>query len=173
MSRGVWFRPMILRQRGKTIPVDMLHVIGYTGSMDHVLRSIVYRVAEDTRWDIESKAQYSDCPQHDKETLCGWCAIAAAELHKNLSREGIAAVIVMWQDPYSVNAHCYIKVDDYVVDITATQFQEYRDVPVLILHEREAEVNEYHTGLIEFSCTKALRNHQKRELWPSSQIAFA
>ena len=67
--------------------------------------------------------------------------------------------------------HVFLVVGDYVVDITATQFYEYRSRRILILHRKEAEVHWFHQGDDIFETADDLRAHQIRTGWPKAQTA--
>jgi hypothetical protein len=137
--------------------------------MNKIRHGQVAAIALETRMWVEAKAQRSN---YNPENLLGWCAIASAELHKRLSDVGITAEIHMWSAD-SGECHCFCVVDDHVVDVTATQFYKYTNETVVILHQREAEVNEYHTSTYTFTEAAQLRRFQKKEQWPSHQIAYA
>jgi len=137
--------------------------------MDKQLQDKVAAIALGTRTWAEDRAYQSD---YNPDNLMGWCAIASAELHKRLTADGIAAEIHM-SISLAHLCHCFCVVEDHVVDVTATQFWEYESKPVVIIHCREAEVNEYHKGAEVFGCSADLRRFQKRERWPSDQICFA
>ena len=132
-----------------------------------MLHDTVAAIATETRHWVQAKADQTNF--HPDDLNC-WCAIAAGELHKRLTKAGIKSQIHMWTD---WGSHCYCVVEDHVVDVTATQFKEYRDVPVVILHQKEAEVNDYHRGSFVFDTARALRRHQTTHRWPSEQLAYA
>ena len=134
--------------------------------MDRTLYDTIFAIATETRAWVQAKADKSD--YHADDLNC-WCAIASGELHKRLVKAGIDSKIHMWND---WGCHCYCVVEDHVVDVTATQFKPYRDVPVLILHCKEA-YHEFHQGSLVFDSARALRTHQKNTRWPSQQIAYA
>ena len=124
-------------------------------------------IASDTRDWVQEKA---DKANYNASDLMGWCAIAAAELHKRLRKAGIKSDIYLWD---GFGAHCYCVVEDHVVDVTATQFRQYADQPIVIKHMKEAEVCDFHTGDKVFSSPRELRVYQKEHRWPSQQIAYA
>lgn len=134
--------------------------------MDQILRDQILVIAHDVRLWTEQKAIRSDYHPND---LMGWCAIASAELFKRLTAKGIKAEIHMHDYSY---CHCFCVVDDYVVDVTATQFYEYRNETIVFKHVKEAEVHEYYVTSKVFKCANDLRECQLREAWPSKQIAF-
>ena len=135
--------------------------------MDKALQDTVAAIAFETRMWVQAKA---DQANYHPDDLLGWCAIAASELSRRLNTAGIPTTIYV-KNEYP--CHCYCMVDDYVVDVTATQFREYKDVEVLILHSKEAEVNEYHCGTMQFGTGAELRVYQQKTRWPSCQLAFA
>ena len=141
----------------------------YTCGMDKLLHGRVTAIALGTRSWAESRAYRTN---YNPEDLEGWCAIASAELHKRLKAEEIPAEIHMWVSGFG-ECHCFCVVDDHVVDITATQFKEFRDRTVVIMPMLTAMEYEMYRGTEVFKCGKDLRRFQKRERWPSCQIAFA
>ena len=108
--------------------------------------------------------------EHYTRSLCGFCAIAAGKVFTELLKANYAPVIHLWEGRKCT--HCFIQVDDYVVDITATQFEEFRDKKVLILHEKEAIEYRYYSTSKTFDSIKALREHQISTGWPTEQICY-
>jgi hypothetical protein len=137
--------------------------------MNRMLHDTVAAIANGTRTWVEAKAFRSD---YNPDDLQGWCAIASAELQRRLNIEGIEAKIHMWVSSWQ-ECHCFVVVEDHVIDVTATQFKEFRNQPVLIMHIKEAEVYEMYSTSEVFSTASELRRYQKRERWPSNQIAYA
>lgn len=136
--------------------------------MDKVLHDSVMAIAVDVRHWVEARATYGE-----DDDLNGWCAIASAELHRQLAKAGIASEIHMWHWDLDESAHVYCVVDDHIVDITATQFKQFRNVPVVILHCREAEVYDFYQTKEVFKDPLELRRMQKKTRWPPDQVAFA
>jgi hypothetical protein len=136
--------------------------------MNKSTRDIVKDIANDVRDWCEWQAEDVD---YNVETLEGWCAIASAELHTRLLHASINADLHMWESGDGP-CHCFVVVDDYVVDVTATQFKEFHNRPILIMHYKEAEVYEYYRSTHTFGRAKDLRRYQKREGWPKYQIAY-
>lgn len=126
----------------------------------------VHAIATDVRYWAEGR---NDCPTTD---LNGWCAIASAQLFRELERQGIKAEIHAWVHRDSEEAHVYLVIDDHVVDVTATQFRQFRDTPVLIMHHREAQQFEYYQTVSVFHSVTELRAWQKKHRWPVDQVAF-
>jgi len=137
--------------------------------MNKLLHGRVTAIALGTRAWSQEKAERT---RYNPDDLQGWCAISAAELHKRLISEGIDADIHMWQSEWG-ECHCFCVVDDYVVDVTATQFGQFRNQELVIMHYKEAEVFEMYNSTMSFGCGKDLRRFQKKQGWPSYQIAFA
>jgi len=133
--------------------------------MDTALQSKVAAIAKRVRiWttDRAKKANYNP------RDLTGWCAISAAYLFRELQKEGIKSAIHV-KDYY--NCHCFVVVDDHVVDVTATQFAEFRNKPIVIMHIKEAEAYSFYTTEKVFKLPDELRAHQLRTKWPKRQIA--
>lgn len=130
--------------------------------MDKHTKQRVLDIARTVRQDIEYQV-----PEFEQD-LCGWCAIASAELHLKLSMAAIHSRLVMMTG--DTGCHVFLNVDGWVVDITATQFREFRKTPVVILHERESEQYDFYEPCYEFDSAAALAQHQDRTGWPHSQI---
>jgi hypothetical protein len=101
--------------------------------------------------------------------LNGLCAIASAELFKRLKKKGFHPVICMSAEDWGM--HVYLKLGDHVLDVTATQFQPFRNEPILIRHEKEMENQEYYRNPKVFKTSVGLRKHQLNTGWPTSQVA--
>jgi hypothetical protein len=65
----------------------------------------------------------------------------------------------------------FVVVDDHVIDITATQFTEFKDIPVLIMHHREAQVYKFYNTTHVIEDDRKLVKLQKRQGWRFDQIA--
>ena len=131
--------------------------------MNKDLRGNVLRVARRVRAWTQLKANRAHYNPHN---LCGWCAISAAYFFRELSKENIDAEL------HYVSGHCFVVVDDHVVDITASQFDEFENVEILILHIKEAEQHWFYQSSKVFSSPSRLRDHQLKERWPSREIAY-
>jgi hypothetical protein len=134
--------------------------------MNKHLRDRVTICAQQVRDWAQERAEKS---KYHPEDLLGWCAITAAELHKILKDQEIDSVIHVHNDMYS---HAFVVVEDHVVDVTATQFREFADKPVVIMHKREAEVFDYYNTDEEFATGAELRKWQRKHKWPRNQIAY-
>ena len=132
------------------------------------MKDFILEIAETVRYSLEGHAERKDPPA--AKTLSCWCAIASAELHRALEENNIDATINV--AGCEIGAHVFLTVNDHVLDITATQFPEYKDMPVVFLHEREADQNWYHQPEYEFQRVQDLIKHQKKHRWPKAQIAW-
>ncbi len=125
--------------------------------MSHSIDLIKW-TAEQVRYWAEGRAVGSE----GEEDLSGWCAIASAELWRQLAAEGIAAEIHCWVCPKDQeSAHVYLVVEDHVVCITATQFRAMRDIPVFIEHVKEASRYDWFNGQHIFKTPEELIRWQK------------
>ena len=127
----------------------------------------VHEIALEVRSWCENEAEKSDRP----DSLMGYCAIASAELFRRLERANIFAEIHMQSN--HCGSHVYLVVDDHVVDVTATQFGEFRYQPVVIIHYKEAEQHYFYESQEIFGTPKDLRKFQAKTGWPNNQIAKA
>lgn len=131
-------------------------------------RELVYHTAKEVRDWAEDLAN----EEARDESLCGLCAIASAELWKQLHKLGVKAEIHVWtSDDDGFTSHVFVVVDDHVVDVTATQFGELQRYPVHIEHKKEAEQFEWYRSQDVFDSAKSLVRWQKRRGWVQSQIA--
>jgi hypothetical protein len=137
--------------------------------MNKALAIRVHSIAEEVRhWAEELARKRGHGADYD---LNGFCAIASVELFKRLKKEEITAELRLassWD-----GSHVYIVVEDYIVDVTATQFSEMRNRAVVIQHEKELEHLWYYTASHVFVEPKKLRKSQIEWGWPQDQIAFA
>ena len=65
---------------------------------------------------------------HGYEDLHAMCAVASATLFRELCRRGIGKKPRIVEGEYWKKEHCWVEVDDCVVDITASQFNGPRIV---------------------------------------------
>ena len=135
--------------------------------MDQNTKTLVKSIASQCRQWVEDRDQLERNPSG---SLGGWCAIAAAHLWRELQRKGIEAAIGYANMTFS--CHCYVIVDDHVLDITATQFNEFRDTSIVFVHEREAAIYKFYNTTETFSDARALRKFQKKNRWPVEQICY-
>lgn len=131
--------------------------------MNNELKRIVVAAAKRARaW-----AQAEAGPHHN---LCGWCAKASARLYAELSAHGIKPAICM-TNTENQGSHVFLLLDDHVVDVTATQFQEFENKPVVIMHSKEAEQHYFYQPSEMFDTPARLRSYQRRHGWPEYQMA--
>jgi hypothetical protein len=64
-------------------------------------------------------------------------------------------------------------VDDHVVDVTATQFNKMRGIPVYIEHVKEAERWDWYQGGEVFRTPEDLIKYQKKVRWSKDQVAWS
>lgn len=90
----------------------------------------ILRIARSTRrWAKRTVKQ----TVFQNDNLGGFCAIGAVRLFQNLRKEGVNAKLAVTHSTWG--GHCYVLVDNYIVDVTATQFGQE---PVLIVSTKEA-----------------------------------
>ena len=136
----------------------------------HAMNHNLYR-AQDLALEVRDWAEVLAAEQERSRDLCGYCAIASAELHKRLSKEGIFAELVVAET--DLFAHVFVLIEDHVLDVTATQFSEFRNQPVVLLHSKEAEQYDFYRPIEIFGTAKDLRKWQKKIGWCQWQIAYA
>jgi hypothetical protein len=127
----------------------------------------VHEIALEVRSWCENEADKA----RREDNLVGYCAIASAELHKRLMKVGIQSEIHMHNGDFL--SHVFLTVEDHVVDVTATQFSEFRYHPVVIIHCKEAQQYEFFETDETFVDVMSLRKYQAKYKWPANQIAYA
>jgi hypothetical protein len=132
--------------------------------MGKSLFDIVKGHATDARYWAEGRAGTSN--------MSGWCAIASAYLFRLLKQDGIDAEIRV-RSTDGPEAHVFLCVDDYVVDVTADQFRELRNQPIVVIPERLAEAYYFYQSNFVFNSVEDLIRHQKKTRWVSSQVAYS
>lgn len=131
-----------------------------------VMIDYIEAVAYDVRHWAEQQARRGHA--YGRHDLCGWCARASAELHHRLRRAGIASELHAYS---GFVGHVFIETHGHVVDVTATQFQEFREVPVVVLDRAQAADYSFYSTTYRFSTVRELREWQSREHWPACEIA--
>lgn len=101
--------------------------------------------------------------------LNGYCAICSGKLWEALNVVGINSKLVVSDDGDS--AHVFLVLQDYVLDVTATQFKEFKKRRVVLLHECEAEAFWFYKPCASFDTLARLRKYQIKNNWPLEQIA--
>lgn len=137
--------------------------------MNKQLKSKVMTLAKSARsWAMEEAARVDN---YNKFDLCQWCAIATGKLHVELHNAEIESMIGVCNDSQH-GSHAFNIVDDYIVDITATQFYEFAQTPIVMMHSKMAERYWYY-GITEmFANVDQLRKHQVSTKWPKSQWTY-
>ena len=136
-------------------------------SLSPSLEIQIRTVARTVRQWCEERDNAQPCPTGDLE---GWCAIAAVNVWLLLHKQGITSDIHYWEN--ALGFHAYNVVEDFVVDVTATQFSQYRNQPIVIIHKRLAEVNMFHQTSHIFDTAKDLIAYQRKIKVVSEQQAF-
>lgn len=138
--------------------------------MNQVNMDLVRSIAESVRYWAEGRAVGTI----GEEDLSGWCAIASAELWRQLTTIGFQPEIHAWVCPQDLeSSHVYLVVDDHVVDITATQFSKMRAPIVYIAHVKEAERWDWYHLQEVFRTPKELIHWQKKSGWSPEQVAWS
>jgi hypothetical protein len=101
--------------------------------------------------------------------LAGYCAIASAALWRALAAHSIKAEIHAWESP-AAECHVFLTVDDWILDITATQFKETRNEKVFLRHSRDQSFYFYEVAKT-FENPKQLIKWQQSTNWPLHQMA--
>lgn len=138
--------------------------------MNKTFQDRVHSIAQDVRLWAEGRAQ-SD--ENSYASLVGYCAIASAKLFSELQKKGFDPEIHIWVHGLLPDAHVFIILEDHVVDITATQFRDFEQETVVIMHVKEAEAFKHWHSILSFDSVKELIAYQKKTRWPRDQIAYS
>lgn len=104
-------------------------------------------------------------------TLCGYCAIASAELWRRLRDQGIYSQLHVSYTVYG--SHVYVVLEDHIVDVTATQFHDITvDHDQLYIRHARMSAHVYHQTTEIFETADDLRRFQRQGRWPKDQIAL-
>lgn len=96
------------------------------------MRDIVKQIASQVRSACEgfvNSHESFDYDFHGQDDLCCMCAVASMALKKALEREGIHSDLVVGE--YDGFCHCWLEWQNYIVDITATQFNLKRKIHIV------------------------------------------
>jgi hypothetical protein len=132
--------------------------------MNKELKETVHGIATVVRKWAENKASHSGGVYPN--SLMGLCAISSAKLHLELVRKSIPSTLNLG------TGHVFVMVDDYIVDVTATQFPEFSDTKVVIIHERIVTQYDYYDVSRKFKKCADLVKAQITEGWPEDEIAY-
>ncbi len=133
-------------------------------------KSQLVKIATEVREWAEDWNKLHDMFSYD---LCGMCAIAAAELHRALVLNGYEPLIIVSEDNGA--CHCFVVCDGYLLDVTATQFGEFYNEPVVVLpYNKSTKSQLYHYGNPTYILENShqLKVYQRTEDWPTSQVCF-
>lgn len=75
----------------------------------------------------------------DNRDLFCFCACASWFLAQKLKDKGIPALVILGSIEGEEDNHCWVEVDNQIVDITATQFRFARKKPIIIASYKEYE----------------------------------
>jgi hypothetical protein len=125
---------------------------------------------EAVAYDVRSWAEQQAARGHvyGRRNLCGWCARASAELYLRLRRAGIAGELHAYTGSVS---HVFLETHGPVVAVTATQFGEFWDRPVVILDRAAADAYSFYSSTYRFSSVRELRDWQSQMNWPACERA--
>lgn len=114
----------------------------------------------------------NDKVKGDTDDLGCFCAISSAALKYALAKYGIESKFVIglfydFEDIWDHNVddddinHCWLEVGDYYIDITATQFELYRDTKVVIVKNNDS----HSTGYYPYKRIKSMKTIQRDKNW--------
>jgi hypothetical protein len=100
----------------------------------------VKQIATEVRRWIEQNLP-SDCD----DNLCGACSFGSYLLTKVLQKNGYDAYFV--EGDYKNSCHCWVELDDVIIDITATQFGNYPKI-YITNNDDNYYINTYGTNAV-------------------------
>jgi hypothetical protein len=131
--------------------------VGWAAMTSYEIRLIATRVRRWAEKYAEENNHYND--------LCGMCAIASGELWRELRREGGNPILCLKDD--GPGAHVFVECSGYLVDITATQFEENR----VVVRRKELAWKQRDWWQPTWKCKfiTEFRAHQRKDGWPKEQ----
>jgi hypothetical protein len=114
------------------------------------------------RWAEERAIDYGDT--HPEDLAC-YCAIASAKFSVLLEKVGIKHRIGYAYA--SIGGHMFILVNNWIVDVTATQFSETEKI--LVRHAHATRLPWYHRVKQTFVSARTLIKWQQKNGWPDDQ----
>lgn len=138
-----------------------------TSYMDSDIYETVYQQAKDVRqwaWELATQIDRNN-------RLAGWCAVCSTELWHRLEAVGISAELHFHCDRM-VGSHVFLLVDNHIIDITATQFDEFRHVPIVIIPSYEGKNYSFYATKKVFHRADKLRSYIVSQDWPPNQTPF-
>lgn len=137
--------------------------------MNKSLAVKVHSIAEEVRHWADELARKRGYEEYFD--LNGFCAIASAELFKRLKENGIRAELHLATG--NMGSHVYVVCEDHVIDVTATQFIEFRNRYIVIVHTKEVEEHWFYRGEYVFDDPRKLRKAQIEWEWPQDQVVLS
>lgn len=125
------------------------------------IRRLAYRVRESVEKIAEDEVDVRDS-FNDPETLGGFCARASAMLSALLAANNIEHQLV-----YSSSGHVFITCQNYIVDVTATQFRS--DVGAVCMRPKESMQSTWWKVSKVFDSISDLIIWQTDNNWPWQQ----
>lgn len=95
------------------------------------------------------------------QNLCGMCAKASGYLFEQLKEAGIPAKLALTSN------HCFVLVDNHIVDITATQFGREK----VMVKELKDEDGHFWREPMIFEDIEVLVRYQQKAGWEYHQLA--
>ena len=133
-------------------------------------KKLIKILSETRKW---AESQCHPTSKFDAD-LAGFCAIGAHRLHTILSEVGYKVSIGLADDG-NYSCHCFVILDsdDLILDVTATQFYQFRDTRVNIIPVKEAEQYWFYNPRKIFRDTKRFRKFLIRDNWTAHQIPLS
>ena len=120
----------------------------------------IYNISRKCRKRLEKYARDFNFP----DTLEELCAISSATLFEEFKKHNIKSEII------GNSFHCFIRIEDRIVDLTATQFGIQYPKILITKHEKMSD-NLYYKEEKTFTSVKRLYNWQYKKEWPNRQLA--
>lgn len=108
--------------------------------------------------------EYARVNRHYSTGLCGLCAITSAKVWEKLKKRGANPMLCLSLRDFS--GHIFVECDDYVIDVTATQFGFGK---VVVRKIKTAQKVDQWVTAWRWKTIAGLKARQKKDNWPSSQ----
>ena len=139
------------------------------------IRKTITKIAKQVRhWALDQEGSSDD--------LAYWCAICSAEIFKRLRREGLKPTFCEVNDGNDIlgfwpsESHCFVLCNDYLVDVTATQFDKPKSIYLFKANQPpEAEwfwqtETDEHFQVLKSNSPQKLKKHLHD--WPTEQNPY-
>jgi hypothetical protein len=130
------------------------------------MKKEIFKIAKSVRRWVERHPRST-------ESLIGWCGICSFRIFDRLKKINLRPIFVSVSHPWlECDCHCFVLCEDYLVDVTATQFGFNKNI--VILNIDDAKYMNWYWNLENIFFKSYSKSRIKRffEEWPDDQNPF-